>query len=40
MKYYIHDNGGRPFKVEANKRTGLVKIYKIKPMSDEDWDGY
>ena len=28
MKYYIHDNGGRPFMVETNNTTGVVNVYK------------
>jgi hypothetical protein len=32
--YYIHDNGGRPFKVVVSKKS--VDIYKIE--NNDNWD--
>lgn len=34
--YYIHDNGGRPFKVVINK--GFVRIYRMVEINDTDED--
>jgi hypothetical protein len=36
MKYYIHDNGGRPFLVDCNIKNGEVLVYKDISNYDND----